>query len=229
MRVLVTGATGQVGNAVAHALYARGDDVVALARDPAGGVRAPAGRRGGRPRRRVRPRIPGAAVDGCELVFNAMGIPEQWVADEGVFDRVNALGAETVVRAAREAGVRRVVQTSTIDVFEAANRRPLRRVAAGDHAQVDRLRALEAARRAAGARRSRGHGARDGEPFRGVRAGPGSASLDKQLFEPVVRGGLPAAHARRHGRGALGRRRERAPAGRRARARRPALHPRTVT
>src|SRR5947209_1330986 len=116
MRSLVTGATGKVGNALARALAARGDDVVALARDPdaarrllpdgvevvRGDVTEPASVR--------------AAADGCELVFNAMGIPEQWVRDEGVFERVNARGAEAVVRAAREAGARRVVHTSTIDV-----------------------------------------------------------------------------------------------------------------
>ena len=31
-------------------------------------------------------------VVGCEVVFNAMGIPEQWRSDEAEFDRVNALG-----------------------------------------------------------------------------------------------------------------------------------------
>lgn len=34
MRVLVTGATGKVGNALTQRLVARGDHVVALARDP---------------------------------------------------------------------------------------------------------------------------------------------------------------------------------------------------
>ena len=61
-----------------------------------------------------------SAAAGCELVFNAMGLPEQWFADPDIFDRVNARGTETVVRAAAAAaGARRVVHTSTIDVFHA--------------------------------------------------------------------------------------------------------------
>ena len=116
---LVTGATGKVGGAVARALLARGDDVRALVRDP-----AKAGRLLPSEVELVRgdvtePASVEAAMDGRELVFNAMGLPEQWSADEDVFDRVNARGTETVVRAAREAGVRRVVHTSTIDVFHA--------------------------------------------------------------------------------------------------------------
>lgn len=118
-RALVTGATGKVGGAVARALVARGDAVRALVRDPAKAARL-------LPREveLVRgdvtdPASVAAATAGCELVFNAMGLPEQWLADESAFDRVNAGGTETVVRAAVEAGVRRVVQTSTIDVFHA--------------------------------------------------------------------------------------------------------------
>src|SRR2546423_11499754 len=107
MRVLVTGTTGKVGHAVARALLARGDDVRALVRKPE------------RARSIVPPGadlVPGdvtdaksvrGAVEGCELVFNAMGLPEQWLRDEAEFERVNARGTETVVRAAREAGVRR--------------------------------------------------------------------------------------------------------------------------
>ena len=119
MRALVTGSTGKVGNAVARALARRGDDVRALARDPARAAKVlPDG---------VEP-VQGDvgdassllhAADGCEVVFNSMGIPEQWLADERDFDRINALGSESVVRAAAQAGARRVVHTSTIDVFHA--------------------------------------------------------------------------------------------------------------
>jgi dihydroflavonol-4-reductase len=119
MRALVTGATGNVGNAVAAALVRRGDEVRALVRDPARaaavlpeGVEAVRGDV-------TDPASVGAAAAGCELVFNAMGLPEQWFADPDIFDRVNARGSETVVRAAAGAGARRVVHTSTIDVFHA--------------------------------------------------------------------------------------------------------------
>jgi dihydroflavonol-4-reductase len=121
MRALVTGVTGKVGNAVARALAARGDEVVALVRDPA---RAAAVLPEGVETARgdvTDPESVRAAVEGCELVFNAMGLPEQWLADEGEFERVNAIGSETVVREAARAGVRRVVHTSTIDVFHAAD------------------------------------------------------------------------------------------------------------
>jgi dihydroflavonol-4-reductase len=119
MRVLVTGATGKVGFAIATALLDRGDHVRALVRDRkrAAGV-LPAG---------IEP-VTGdatdpdsldAAVEGSELVFNSMGMPEQWVRDEGIFDRVNAQGSGHLAAAAKRAGVRRFVHTSTHDVFHA--------------------------------------------------------------------------------------------------------------
>jgi dihydroflavonol-4-reductase len=119
MRVLVTGATGKVGYAIASALLERGDTVRALVRDPksAAGV-LPAGIE---PHKGdvTDPDSLAAAVAGCELVFNSMGMPEQWVRDEAIFDRVNAQGSGEVARAAKRAGVRRLIHTSTHDVFHA--------------------------------------------------------------------------------------------------------------
>lgn len=119
MRFLVTGATGKIGNAVAARLAARGDEVVALVRDPE------------RARDLLPPEVKLSAGDvtdpdsvrraaaGIDGAFNCMGLFEQWLPDPGTFDRVNAEGAATVVTAARDAGARRVVHTSTFDVFDA--------------------------------------------------------------------------------------------------------------
>lgn len=119
MRVLVTGATGKVGHAIASALLDRGDSVRALVRDPKraasvlpAGIEPVAGDV-------TDPQSLDAAVDGCELVFNSMGMPEQWVPDESIFDRVNAEGSAELARAAKRAGVRRLLHTSTHDVFHA--------------------------------------------------------------------------------------------------------------
>jgi len=119
MRALVTGATGKVGHSIARALLERGDEVHVLVRNPGRassqlppGVQAIRGDV-------TEPASVEKAAAGCELVFNAMGLPEQWFADPDIFERVNARGTETVVRAAAAAGARRVVHTSTIDVFHA--------------------------------------------------------------------------------------------------------------
>jgi dihydroflavonol-4-reductase len=119
MRVMVTGATGKIGNSLTRKLVERGDHVVALVRDPAraasllgpevelahGDVNDPVSLR--------------FAAAGCEAVFNCMGIFEQWTPEVDVFNRVNAEGARNVAIAAREAGARRMVHTSTFDVFHA--------------------------------------------------------------------------------------------------------------
>jgi dihydroflavonol-4-reductase len=119
MKLLVTGATGKIGNAVARRLVERGDDVVALVRDV-------------NKARDLLPRevelAPGDVTDpgsvreaaaGAEGVFNCMGLFEQWLPDPTAFQEVNAIGAGNVIAAARQAGVPRAVHTSTIDVFDA--------------------------------------------------------------------------------------------------------------
>jgi dihydroflavonol-4-reductase len=119
MRFCVTGATGKIGNAVARQLAERGDEVVALVRNPAkarevlpAGIELARGDVGDRESVR-------RAVEGADGVFNCMGLFEQWFSDPGIFERVNAEGARNVIAAARDVGVKRAVHTSTFDVFHA--------------------------------------------------------------------------------------------------------------
>ncbi len=101
MRVLVTGASGLIGSALCDALFARGDDVVGLSRDP------------GRARR-ANPRVvwhkweptlerpDPAAFEGVEAVVNLLGEPidQRWT-DE----------AKKKIMETRRTGTHNLVQT----------------------------------------------------------------------------------------------------------------------
>lgn len=116
MTVLVTGATGQVGNAIARRLAADGVEVRALVRSPKRAEVLPEG---------VQP-VTGdvtdlksleTALDGVSTVYHAAGIPEQWRKDVSEFERVNVDGTRNVVEAALAAGVEKFVYTSTDDAL----------------------------------------------------------------------------------------------------------------
>ena len=115
-KVLLTGATGLVGKSILQELVNRGYSVRALVRS----------------RERAEKLLDDCelvvgdvtdypsvetAMDGCPLVYHAAGLPEQWVAEESLFDQTNVEGTRNIVAAARAARVERFVYTSTIDVF----------------------------------------------------------------------------------------------------------------
>jgi len=190
----VTGATGKVGNAVARALTDRGDEVRALVRDC----------------ERARPLLPDGidlvagdvtdrasidrAVEGCELVFTAHGLPEQWVEDPGVFDSVNAHGAEAVALAARAAGVRRLVHTSTIDVFHAEPGGRFDESRVADYPKGTAYeRSKQRAEQLVLATRADGFEVVVVNPCAVYGPGPAaSASIDGEFIKPIVEGKLPA-------------------------------------
>lgn len=109
---LVTGATGFIGSHAAAALADAGYHVRCAMR--------PGGRTGWLDAldfERVemdvtRPTTLDRALDGAEVVVHGAGVTS--ARDEDLFDRVNVGGTRSVVRAAREAGAKRVVLLSSL-------------------------------------------------------------------------------------------------------------------
>ena len=106
MKVLVTGASGMLGGAVADALAARGDDVTVLQRRPAGL----------RHREVLADVVDAAAVRAAVAGHDAVVHLAAKVDVQGryrEFARVNITGTRNVVSACRRAGVARLVHVST--------------------------------------------------------------------------------------------------------------------
>ncbi len=117
MKVLVTGATGFVGGNLARQLRRRGYQVRALVR-PGSSTLAIDGN--------GVETVPGdildresviRAVRGCEAVFHCAAAYTFWARDPRTIHRTNVDGTATVLDAAREAGVARVVYTSTVSTI----------------------------------------------------------------------------------------------------------------
>ena len=114
MTTLVTGATGFIGSAVVRRLLARGRAVRALV-EPG----APTANLDGLEVERVTGSIldPDAlarAAAGTTAIYHLAAIYSLWLPDEQRIYDVNVLGTKRVLTAARRAGVRRVVHTSSI-------------------------------------------------------------------------------------------------------------------
>ena len=110
-KTLVTGGTGFIGGAVVAELLAAGREVRVLARAP--------GALAGLPVEVVRgdlrdPASLAAAVKGCRRVFHVAADYRLWVPDPGNMYAANVHGTRDLLAAAAEAGVERLVYTSTV-------------------------------------------------------------------------------------------------------------------
>jgi 2-alkyl-3-oxoalkanoate reductase len=114
VKALVTGANGFVGKAIAQQLLARGDEVRSVARSDAPELRALGvdTHRGDIAEEAVAQR---AVAGGIDVVFHVAAKAGVWGPREE-FERSNVLGTERLVRAARDAGIRRFVFTSSPSV-----------------------------------------------------------------------------------------------------------------
>ena len=134
MRVLVTGGAGYVGSVSVEALIAAGHDVVVLDdlsrghRDALpGGVRLVQGSYGDPAV--VAPLLRGAPVDAV-LHCAARSLVGESVVDPALYYRENVAGGVAFLEALREAGVRRLVFSSTAAVYGTPASVPIREDAA---------------------------------------------------------------------------------------------------
>jgi len=113
VRALVTGGGGFVGGAIVRRLLARGDEVVALQRGDYPWLKQQGAVvvRGDLANRDVIDQ----AIDGCDIVFHVAAKAGVWGRRED-YTRSNVTGTENVVSACRQAGVARLVFTSSPSV-----------------------------------------------------------------------------------------------------------------
>jgi dihydroflavonol-4-reductase len=114
MKVFVTGATGFVGSHVARVLSQHGCELRLLVRptsrlDNVAGLAAELIQGDLCDASELR-----RAMSGCELVFHVAADYRLWARDSGELYRSNVEGTRTVLQAAHQAGVRRVVYTSSV-------------------------------------------------------------------------------------------------------------------
>jgi nucleoside-diphosphate-sugar epimerase len=109
VKVLVTGGTGYLGQAVVHALHDAGHELVLYGRSVASSGLPGASATGDiRDRARV-----GDAARGCDAIVHLAGLVAVWRRRAAEFDEVNVGGLQNVIDAARAHGTPRVVYTSS--------------------------------------------------------------------------------------------------------------------
>ena len=114
MTVFITGATGFVGSHVARVLAAAGADLRLLVR-PTSRTENIAALKADRVAGDLRePGFLRKAMSGCEAVFHVAADYRLWCRDPQEMYRANVEGTRALIQAAAEAGVQRVVYTSSV-------------------------------------------------------------------------------------------------------------------
>lgn len=125
MKILITGATGYIGNKLALEAAARNYIVHILVRDIQS-KHLP-----------IHPNIIGfkgdvtdkksvlAAMQGCTKVIHAAAITKMWDKDSSIFYKVNVEGTRNILDAALECGVKKLVYTSTGAVIGPSDKNPM--------------------------------------------------------------------------------------------------------
>lgn len=121
MNVLLIGATGQIGHALARKLAASGHALTVLVRDGAQLGFAPGVRVLSAPA--FDGEVFARALTGQELVVYGIGLPEQYARDTTIFEQVNHQLFARFLQALVASPVRRLLYISTYEVFDPRERR----------------------------------------------------------------------------------------------------------
>jgi len=114
MKVFLTGATGFVGHHVARALAAEGADLRLLVRKSSNLKNLEGIRGETHVGDLLEPESVRAGLEGCDAVMHVAADYRLWIRDPKTMYRANVEGTRELLRMAREAGVRRVVYTSSV-------------------------------------------------------------------------------------------------------------------
>ncbi len=114
MKAFVTGATGFVGSHVARLLAAQGADLRLLTRSSSRTENIDALKAERVIGDLTDPESLKKGMQGCDFVFHVAADYRLWVRDPEQMYRANVEGTRAILRAAQEAGVRRVVYTSSV-------------------------------------------------------------------------------------------------------------------
>ena len=183
MRVLVTGGTGYLGSAIVRALLRAAHEPIVFARGATGASSANVQCIAGdvRDTRSVT-----SAAANVDAICHTAALVAQWRRDPSEFDAINVGGLQSVLSAARELAVPRVVYTSSFLALPPADSP---HALTANHYQRTKVAARDVARRAAA----------EGVPvvtlYPGVVYGPGPATegdLVGRLMRDHLRGRLPA-------------------------------------
>lgn len=117
MRVCVTGASGHIGANIVHELVSRGHSVSVSTRSldrlrALKGLSVDAHVGDVLDQKSLRP-----AMDGAEVLFHAAAVYKNWTKDPEEMPRVALEGTRNALRAAKDAGVKRVVYTSSCNAI----------------------------------------------------------------------------------------------------------------
>ena len=126
MKIFLTGATGFFGSCLTRALLEETDHELILLARPGGESSLPQNDRVEAATGDLTdPESLKRCVSACDAVIHAAALVATWLRDSRLFDRVNVEGTVNLLRAARDAGVAKVIYISSFLALGHSENRPL--------------------------------------------------------------------------------------------------------